>query len=172
MLFATLFADAKIYFGAGGGGYYEAFEGTTDAKASGKMIRLKAGYGDIDAYAIEFNLEMMENDSNIFSKSDGTKYGLNVELLKAFNLKTLFNPFFKVGFGSGYMDITGTLQKNIHYGSFNLGGGVFIPLNEWLDLEICYDYKYLTYEKVDIVTLTPSYESNSNTIYSGLNVRF
>ncbi|MBU1658602.1 porin family protein [bacterium] len=172
LLISSLYSDAKVYIGSSYGFLNEDYTNGIDAVSSAQMAKLKVGYGDRDAYAIEFSLEYIENNSKIFSANDKEKYGFNVELVKALDFDIMINPFFKAGFGAGFLNVERAIQKTINYSSFNLGAGFFIPLNEHFDFEVGYDYKYLTYEGVDTIAEKISYESNVNVAYIGFNVRF
>lgn len=158
--------------GANYGVFDEEFSSDLDAQSSSKSAGVKIGYGDREAYAVEFSLQRSENESKIFSNNDDVKYSINVELIKSFDFGIYVNPFFKAGFGTGTMEIERELQDRLHFGSFNLGMGAFIPLNEHFDLELGYDYKFITYEDIDYITKKISYESTINTLYVGFNVRF
>ncbi len=171
LLFTSLYSDAKTYIGMNYGVFNENFS-NLEAETSASTISLKVGYGDIKAYAIELSLDRVENRSNIFSKNDGNKYALNIELIKAFDFNIFANPFFKIGFGTGKLNIARKVQDNIYSGSFNLGFGSFIPITKSIDLELGYNYRYITYQKLDNISSKISYKSNVNVIYSGLNIRF
>jgi len=171
-LISSLFAEAKFYTGFGYGMYDENFTDGNKAQSSSSLIKLKAGYGDRSAYAIEFSIDKLKNESNIFSSNDSDKTGLNIELIKAFDFDIYINPFFKAGFGAGYFKVDRELQDTLNYGSFNLGLGFFIPINEHFDLECTYDYKYITYEAIDTIAKQISYKSHLNALYFGFNVRF
>lgn len=173
LLLTSVYADnSQIYLGLSSGYYNESFTDGVDAKSSSYMSKLKIGYGDRDAYAVEFSLDYMDNQSNIFSSSDGSKTGMNVELLKAFDFNTFFNPFFKAGFGAGFLSIDTKMQQTLHYGSYNLGAGFFVPLNKSFDFELTYDYKAITYEELDTIANSISYKSNLNAISFGINMRY
>lgn len=152
--------------------YDENFIEGNKAQSSSNFMKIKAGYGDRDAYAIEFSIDKLKNESNIFSANDSEKIGLNVELIKAFDFNLFANPFFKAGFGAGYLKIDRATQDTLNYGSFNLGVGFFIPVNPHFDFELAYDYKYMTYEAIDTIARQISYKSNVNSAYFGFNVRF
>ncbi len=172
LLLTSLYSDAKIYMGMNAGYFNENFLDNLDAKNSTVMTSFKVGYGVREAYAIEFSVDWVENKSKIFSENDGDKYGINVEVIKGFNLHRYINPFFKAGFGSGNLQIDRELQNRLSFGSFNIGAGLFIPLNHNFDIEIGYNYRYMTYEKVDRAIDDFSYESHANILYTGFNVRF
>jgi opacity protein-like surface antigen len=171
-LISSIYADAKLYTGVNVGYFNENFGSSLDAKNSTTQTTFKVGYGEQKAYAIELSIDWVKNDSKIFSNKDGDKYGVNIELVKAFDLYKYINPFFKAGFGGGRLTIDRKLQHRVNFGSFNLGAGIFIPLNDTFDIEIGYSYKYLTYEKIDQAISSVSYESHVNVLYSGLNIRF
>ena len=177
LLMSSLFAEAKVYFGANYGTFEEEFLTNTEASSSTNIATIKAGYGVREAYAVEISLEYIDNQSKIFSSDsnvdvDGTKYGMNVNLLKAFDLDIYLLPYMKMGFGAGFFDINRVLQNRLFYSSFNLGTGIFIPINENLDFEIGYEYKYTSYESVDIIAKQINHKSNANIAYFGFNVRF
>ena len=165
LIASSLYSDAKTYTGVNYGYYDESFS-NTDVQNSNQLASIKLGYGKREAYAIEFSLDYLKNDSKIFSTQDGDKYAFNVELIKAFALAKYLNPFVKIGFGSAIFNRE--LKSHISYGTFNAGLGTYIPLSEHFDFEIGYVYKGLSYEEVDTI----SYKSDLNMFYTGFNVRF
>ena len=171
-LITSIYADAKLYTGLNVGYFNESFGDDLNAENSTIQSSFKVGYGNQKAYAIELSIDWVKNDSKIFSNKDGDKYAINIDLVKAFDLYKYLNPFFKVGIGGGRMTIDRKLQNKVNFGSFNLGAGVFIPLNDTFDIEVGYSYKYLTYEKIDRAISSISYKSHVNVIYTGFNVRF
>jgi hypothetical protein len=172
MLFSTaLYADAKLYFGVAYANISEKFD-NLNAKSSSDAIKVKVGYGIREAYAIEFSVENVKNESKIFSTKDDDKYGANIELIKAFDLDTFIYPYFKAGFGAGRMDINRELQDKLNYGSFNFELGTFIAVNEHLDFELGYGYKKISYESIDTVVAETEYKSTAGTLYIGFNTRF
>lgn len=184
----SLFADAKMYIGANYGSYNETFFSGADTTTLTDTIKTKIGYGVRDSYAFEFSLEYTKNKESIFSEAgsnDKDKIGINIELLKAFDFDIYINPFFKAGFGVGKLDIEqqgtdiyGNIKEvdSLSFGSFNLGVGTFIPINEHFDIEIGYEYKYLAYENFDTTTTSenrgPMFESHVSVGYIGFNIRF
>lgn len=171
-LLTSLYSDSKIYLGLSYGYYSEDFTRDVDAKSSGAISNLKIAYGDRDAYSVEFSLESKNNDSKIFSQNDSKKTGLNINLVKSFNINTYIIPFFKAGIGSGSLEIQRATQEKLHYGSFNLGTGLLIPINENFDFEIAYNYQAISYEGIDVITEQISYKSNLNSATFGFNTRF
>ena len=177
LLMSSLYAEAKIYLGANYGIIEEDFLDDIDASSSTGVFTIKAGYGVREAYAVELSLEYIDNKSKIFSSDsstdvDGAKYGMNVNLIKAFDLGIFSLPYIKAGFGAGFFDIERVLQNRLFYSSFNLGTGIFIPIDDNLDFEIGYEYKYTSYEAVDTIAEQINYKSNTNIAYFGFNVRF
>lgn len=171
LLITSLYSDAKIYLGASTGGYLEQLDSNSKSSTT-EMLTLKAGYGDIKAYAIEFSIDYINNNTALFAQGDGIKYGMNVSLLKSFDFDIFFIPFVRVGFGAGKMDSNAKTNKSsLAYGSFNLGAGGFIPITDYLDIELGYDYRALTYEKAD-PALSSISKSNVNIIYAGFNIRY
>ena len=170
LLSASLFADAKIYVGANTGIYNESLD-TSSKSISTQALTLKIGYGDITSYGIEFSLDYINNSSEIFHPDDGIKYGINVDLIKAFDFGLFFTPYMKGGFGAGALDSTAKENKNsLAYGSYNLGVGAFIPLHDNYDLEVGYNYRYTSYEKT--VSTNPITKSHVNILSLGVNYRF
>ena len=169
LLYATLFADAKIYIGANAGVYNESLD-TSSKSISTEIATLKVGYGDISSYGVEFSLDYVNNSSEIFHPDDGVKYGINVDLLKAFDFGLFFNPYLKGGFGAGALKSTAKQdKKSLAYGSYNLGLGTFIPLNDNFELELGYNYRYTSYEKT--TASSSIVKSHVNTIFTGVNYR-
>lgn len=177
LLLPSLYADAQIYIGAGAAAFSEDFNNGVEAKGSAKSAKFKIGYGDRAAYGVEFSLDYVQTESKIFSSSnavssDGNRYGINVELVKAFDFDIYVLPFFKAGFGTGFLDINRETQKSLRYGSYNLSFGTLLPINKNLDFELSYDYKYTSYEAIDTISEKIRYESNVNTAYFGFNIRY
>ncbi len=173
MISSLLVAQSKIYFGTG---YTYNSENISypgyDKSINNNGARVKVGYGDRAAYAVEFSLDYLDTKNTYFDSHDGKKYGFNVELLKAFDFGIYVNPFFKAGFGAGYLDTPADRYNgSLTYGTFNLGTGVFIPINEHFDIEVAYEYKGVSYQKVDS-NLTYSPSSSLHTGYIGVNFRF
>ena len=163
--------------GVGGGVYTETLDDTANTSITANMARVKVGYGIKDAYAIEFSVDYVDNSEQLLDIDDtvanGLKYGLNVELIKAFDFGIYINPFVKAGFGMGYMETTVDGGKDsLSFGTYNLGFGTFIPLNEHFDIELAYDYKYSSYQKVEQLSDANIQKSMSHTGYIGLNVRY
>ena len=171
LLASSLFAEAKVYLGSSVGYFSETFD-ETDESYGANMLRFKAGYGDRTAYAIEFSVDVVDKDKNIFSQNDKERYGLNVELVKAFDFGIYVNPFFKAGFGAGFLETSSTTQSTIHYGSFNLGAGMFIPMGEHFDIELGYSYKGISYEREENIAQSQAPSSSVSIGYIGFNARF
>jgi opacity protein-like surface antigen len=167
----SVYGDSKIYVGLGYSNTTEKFD-DIDAQSSSDSAQIKIGYGMREAYAIELSLYGVQNESNIFSSNDGDKVGADIELVKAFDLNTFIYPFFKAGFGTGYMEVQRELQDKLNYGSFNFGVGAFVALSDAIDLEASYKYKSISYESVDMVSELVNYKSNASIGYFGINARF
>jgi hypothetical protein len=148
--------------GASYGSFNESFSDETQKENSNPIAKVKLGYGVREAYAVEFSLDYTQADSE---GTDVARYGMNVDLLKALDFPYV-KPLFKAGFGTGYVDVS---TQHLTYGSFNLGAGIFVPIGEHFDLEVGYDYKYLSYEREDN---TQKLTSNANSVYLGINSRF
>ncbi|EDZ61840.1 outer membrane beta-barrel protein [Sulfurimonas gotlandica] len=173
LLITSLYSsEAKVYMGIGGGYMHETFSDAASTTNAAEIGKIKIGYGIREAYAIEFSFDYLKNDANIFSTTgkDSDKFGMNVELVKAFDWDILINPYFKAGFGAGYFDINHASKNSLNYGTFNVGLGFFIPINEHFDIEVGYDYKYVSYEK--LTATSDEVNSHMNGAYAGFNVRF
>ena len=173
LLITSLYSEATIYVGADYGYYNEEFS-NLDAKSSSSTARIKVGYGDIKAYAVEISVDYSINESNIFSSQgeDGDKIGFDLALIKAYNFNKYFYPYLRVGFGSGEMEIARATQSKLSYGSFNLGAGLYIPVHKNVDIELSYLYKDVSYEAIDFIAYKKSYKSKINSAAIGINVRF
>jgi len=171
LLTVSLFGDAKIYMGLGYSLYNESYThaAATIPDTTDNALKLKIGYGIRESYAVEFSLDYIEHASFSETPAIGqAKYGFNIALIKAFDWGIYVNPYLKAGFGAGLLDA----QQALSYGSFDLGAGFYIPINTTFDIEVAYDYQHLSYQKVDNQALTEKNESNVNTSYIGVNVRF
>ena len=168
LIFSTLaFGESKIYLGTGVGygDVVTKYSGVaTEEKFNEDTLRVKFGYGDREAYAVELSLDYID--------SDPKKYAFDISLLKAFELGIYINPFAKVGFGAGALDNRDNAQKSLTYGSFNIGGGFFVPINEHFDIELAYEYKNRSYQREDESDGTESRTSHVNFLYLGVNLRY
>jgi len=173
LISSLLLAQSSIYLGTGYG--YNKEDISYNAKHFSKnnnAARIKIGYGDRKAYAVELSFDYVDNNKKIFNAQDGKKYGFNVELLKAFDFGIYVNPFLKAGFGAGYLETPAdTTNSSLTYGTFNLGTGMFIPLNKHFDIELAYEFKNVSYQKLDN-NLTYSPSSTLHIGYIGVNFRF
>ena len=163
-------SDAKVYVGTTYGYLNESFSESGYKSISAQTASIKVGYGIRTAYAVELSFDYTPNDENVFSTNDSDKYGIDLELMKAFDWDIFVYPFFKAGFGAGYFDIKNQNNNSINYSSYNLALGCFIPINEHFDAEIGYRYKFTSYEKVS--ETIKSVSSNINIGYLGINFRF
>jgi len=172
LLVASVYShdNTKIYMGTSYGYANENFSVSGYDSVSSQTANIKIGYGIRDSYAVEFSLDYTQKDKNIFSAKDGDRYGLNLEIMKAFDWDIYINPFLRGGFGAGYLDIENSTNKTLSYSSYNLSAGCFIPVNEHFDFEIGYRYKYTSYEKIQ--DTDKKLNSNINIGYIGVNVRF
>ncbi len=135
-------------------------------------LSAKIGYGDRKAYAAELSIDYLQNHSKYFAQGDAQKLGFNVSVLKAYDFDIYVNPYLKVGFGSGMLKTNiDTTNNSLTYGNFHLGGGLFIPLSSQMDIEIAYQYTFVSYEKIDLSDSTNP-KSHINSIYTGFNIRF
>ncbi len=193
-LFVTsLLAEGGAYFGVNYGVYNESFKERDTPSITSSTMAVKIGYGLRNAYAVELNIEKTQNlgtsivdgSGNDIEVKPDSKLGINVALLKAFDPDIYVLPFIKAGFGAGKVGVVATgldLEgkpipvNSLKYGSFNIGLGLFIPLGENYEIEIAYDYKYLSYENLDSSTTSnergPEFQSHVNSSYVGLNYRF
>lgn len=171
LLSSSVYADSKLYLGLGYSNVNEKYD-TLDAESSSKALQVKVGYGLREAYAIEVSVESLKNKSNVFSNNDGDKTSVDIEVVKSFDLGIYILPYFKAGFGAGEMKINREIQDKLNFGSFNLGAGTLIPIDEHFDFELGYRYKSISYEALDTISDRIEYKSKSNTLYIGFNARF
>lgn len=166
LLLNTLaFSESKIYTGLGYGYTHEARENadTSTQKISADFLRFKAGYGSREAYSAEFSLD--------YITSSPKQYAFDISLIKAYDLNIYVNPFVKVGFGAGALDNRDNSSASLRYGSFNFGGGLYVPIDEHYDIELSYEYKNRSYQQTN-TTDTTNATAHINLVYLGLNVRF
>ena len=169
LLLTSLYSDASIYLGVGYADYMESSR-DTDATNNSNAVKLKAGYGVRESYSVEFSLDYIANTPTAEAPWSA-KYGFDVALIKAFDFDIYVNPFVKAGFGAGIIDNRDNSFLSKTYGSFNMGGGVYIPLSQSYDIEVSYTYNNLSYEKDDILQ-SFNQKSHVNILYIGINSRF
>ncbi len=172
---SSLYSQSLLYIGTSIGAYHESFDTDDDISLSTSIANFKIGYGNRKNYAIEFILDYMPNKSKIFSSSgtyDGDRYGFNIALVKAFDFDIYALPFIKAGFGSGYMKINRNMQRKLSYGSYNVAAGMFLPINATLDVELGYEYRYVSYQSINTISQSLQYDAHANSVYCGINIRF
>jgi len=166
ILGTLLFGDTKFYTGLGYG--FAAIQ-TKDVSfldtetLLADSARIKIGYGRRDAYAIELSLDYIE--------SEPKRLGADISLIKAFEWGIYVNPFAKVGFGAGTLHSVHRDDKELRYGSFNFGGGLYLPVYEHFDIELSYEYKNISYQKED-QNAPENGNGHINTLYVGFNIRY
>lgn len=172
LLSSTIFAEATFYFGAGYTYINESLTKDSSINISNNAAKVKVGYGEQKAYAIELSMNYIDNSTALLSSEDKEKYGFDLELMKAWDFDIYALPFVRVGVGAGTMSSTARSGKNsITYGSYNASAGALIPLGTSFELELAYEYKNISYQKTDS-TQTNYSRSHQNGIYSGVNFRF
>ncbi len=176
---AVLWAESGVYIGAGGTMYNEDFTFNSTGFASNEMSatyqgsKIKIGYGERKAYAIEFSLSYGEYDKNIFSDDDGAQVFVDIDIIKAFDTDIGFYPFIKFGFGVGNLKIDRVLDSSVASGSFQVGGGFFIPIfGGDFELEASAVYRWKNFEGIDLVGDTAEIDSSVIEPYIGLGYRF
>jgi len=171
LIASSLYGDAHVYFGTGIAHVSEKLD-STDKSITNTQKSIKIGYGIRDSYAVEFALDYTPNNKTYFASDDGRKYGFSVDLIKAYDFGIFINPYLKLGFGAGALQTTADLNNNsLKYGTFNTAVGFFIPLSSQFDVEMAYQYKYVSYEKINLAT-SDNPNSNLNLAYIGFNIRF
>lgn len=136
----SLLAEAEFYVGAGYMYLNESLSSNSSTKINNNGAKIKFGYGERKAYAVEFSINYIDNNSALLSVDDKEKYGFDVELMKAWDFDIYALPFVRVGFGAGQMSSTArTGKSSISYGSFNGTLGTLLPLGESFELEIAYE---------------------------------
>jgi len=175
----ALWAEAGIYLGAGGTIYNEDFTFESPGFSPNEMSatyqggKIKIGYGDRKAYAVEFSLSYGEYDKNIFSDNDGEQFFVDIDIVKAFDFDIYAYPFIKFGFGAGKLTIDRQLNSSVTSGSFQAGGGFFIPLfGSDFELEASAVYRWKNFEGIDFVGDPAEIDSTVIEPYIGLGYRF
>lgn len=175
---AALQAAPGVYLGLGGVSTTEYFTvknpGTAsrEDKAMLQAVQVKAGYGDITAYAVELDFGYGYYDKNIFSVDDSYYIYADLSLIKAFDFDIGVYPFFKLGFGTGELEIRRSTADSVSSGNFFGGIGFYWPLAWGFDLEASAVYRAKSWEDLWMVGAVT--ESSSHTVepYVGFNYRF
>lgn len=171
----ALSANSKMYFGTGIFRVNETvlpYLHYPQTKHLNSEIAAKIGYGDRNSYAAELAIDYVHNHSKYFAQGDAQKFGFNLSLLKAYDFGIYVNPFLKAGFGAGYFKTNAdATNSSLTYGNFHLGGGFFIPLSKQMDIELAYEYRFVSYEKI-VLTDKTNPKSHINALYAGFNIRF
>lgn len=174
----VLHADATIHFGLGAVAGSENFSvenpgtDTREETALLQGVQLKAGYGDISSYAVEVDLGYGRYDKNIFSNKDTDYLYFDISLIKAFDFDAGFYPFFKLGFGTGELEVRRTVTKSLSSGSFFGGLGVYWPVGYGFDVEASVLYRDKSWEDLDMIGDQVESTSYLFEPYLGVNYRF
>ena len=173
-----LYADATVHFGVGGIVGSESFsvtnpgQETQQTSAMLQSVQVKAGYGDIRGYAVEFDIGYGRYDKNIFSSKDTDYVYFDLSLIKAFDFDIGFYPFFKFGFGTGELEVRRTETNSVSSGSFFAGAGVYVPIAYGFDLEASAIYRDKSWTGLDMIGTEVKTKSSLIEPYVGLNYRF
>ena len=175
---AGLQAGAGVYLGIGGVSTTEYFTvknpGTSsrEEKALFQGVQIKAGYGDVKAYAIELDAGYGYYDKNIFSTEDSYYIYADISLIKAFDVGYGLYPFFKFGFGTGELEIDRTIVSSISSGNFFAGLGLYWPMGLGFDLEFSALYRAKSWEDLQMIGAQVETTSHMVEPYLGVNYRF
>ena len=177
LLTTTLFSQAQRYMGLGYNLYNEdySYNNQNVANTSDNAVKFKIGYADRKAFGVEASFDYIMHSQSDNPELGKAKYGFNIALSKAFDWNIYLLPYLKAGFGVGIIDNRSDSLPSLTYGSFDLGAVVYFPFNDSWDIEIGYEYKYLTYEnkkQSGEIDYSLNYRSHVNTIYTGVNFRF
>lgn len=178
LLLGTLRADPTVHFGLGAIGGSESFtvrnpgepEQREDVLLQG--VQFKAGYGNMRAFAIEFDLGYGRYDKNVFSDKDTEYTYFDVSLIKAFDFDIGFYPFFKLGFGTGELAVDRTITNSLSSGSFFGGIGVYVPIAYGFDFEASAIYRDKSWEGLKMIGAQVKSTSYIIEPYLGINYRF
>jgi hypothetical protein len=171
-------AEPTVHIGLGTAGGSETFsvknpgQDAQEEHAALQTVQLKAGYGDIRAYAVELDLGYGRYDKNIFSNKDTDYIYFDLSLIKAFDFDWGLYPFFKLGFGTGELEVRRTLTNSVSSGSFFGGVGFYWPVAFGFDLELSAIYRDKSWEDLDMVGAQVESESGIVEPYLGINYRF
>ena len=175
--YTVLFARTNVYVGLGLSRVVETLQPYLSYVPQKRDVvntelSMKIGYGHRDSYAAELSLDYLQNHSKVYGQGDAQKLGFNVSVLKAYDFGIYVNPFLKAGFGAGTLKTNvDNINQSLTYGNFHLGGGFFIPLSSQMDVELAYQYQYISYEKIDLENAAYP-KSHLNGVYAGFNIRF
>ncbi len=178
LMSVAAWAQAGIYTGFGTSYSSEHFTAISTGfeektmSAAMQSVKVKAGYGVRGGYAIEVALGYGEYDKNIFSDNDGEFISLDLDIIKSFDFDLGFQPFIKLGFGAGYMTVDRVLESSLANGSFQVGGGVYIPLGSSFEIEMNVIYRGRNWENVDLIGDPAEVSTSVVEPYIGLNYRF
>jgi len=178
LIAAVAWADAGPYFGVGATGGSETFTVSNpgvpkrEETALLQAAAVKFGYGEMEAYAIEFLLGYGRYDQNIFSTNDRDYFFFDLSLIKAFETPWKIFPFIKVGFGTGELSVERASTQSLSSGSWFGGGGVYWPLGMGFDLETSVVYKLQRWQGLDMIGAEVTTYSRRIEPYVGINWRF
>ena len=172
-LSTALLAEAGPFVGMGGGVLNETFSSPTlEKETQAGFVKAKIGYGNPAGYGVEVCMSYFEYDQNVFSDNDGTNLYFDVNIIKAYDFDIGFYPYLKAGIGAGYLSVGRSTDSALGNGSFQGGGGLYIPLGKGVDIEIELLYRHKNWEQVDLISEQVDVSSSVLEPYMGLNYRF
>jgi len=172
-LFFSLFAEPAVYIGLSVENSTEFFSyDGHDTKASTPLYKFKAGYGDIDSYAVEASVSYMDYASNVFSGNDGAAYMVDITLCRGWDTGYDLYPYLGVGFGMGDMKVDRILEESLSFSSFNFGGGVRYLVSDDIDIDLGLNYKVRSWQSISLVSEDVKITSHLINPYIGVNFHF
>jgi len=172
-LYISLLAEHKGYVGFSIEDSSEYFAiGTEERIASAPQFKIKAGYGDIDGYAVEASFSYMDYAQNIFSTNDGSALMLDITVYKGWDVGYNLYPYLGLGIGMGDMKVERQLEESLTFSSFNFGGGLRYVISRTYDFDVGLNYKLRTWQTISLVTDKINATSHLVNPYIGINYHF
>jgi hypothetical protein len=176
--YSALLADATGYVGLGGVMGIDSVTLTNPGEAAQhttanlQAVQIKAGYGNVHGYGIEFDVGYGYYDKNIFSVQDKSYTYFDLSMIKAFDFGVGFYPFLKLGYGTGTLEVKRALTNSVYSGTFFAGVGAYIPVAYGFDVEASVIYGSQSWEGLNMIGSEVVTNSTVVVPYLGLNYRF
>ena len=185
LLASNLYAEMKLdnfYFGVsyatGSGEIEEESSSTTTADFDLTSKAFKVGYilDTEDRIVISYDIltKKLENRYTWYGRTEPEIKGINFDAVSVLTISKIFQPFLSLGIGSYSLEDSAkyyTEDYDLSALSVNYGIG-FYYIVDFIELEVSYNGKYLSWADVEYNNETTSTVSKLSYFSVGLNIHF
>lgn len=179
--------NSKVFVGV------DYFTGESTLSTENSEVAPRSYDTDLDQTGIRFKLGV-QGDNNIryqgFIKIeeldevfDETLYGFGADALFTYSKASKLNPFFLVGFSSGFTELSDEsveyTEEMLNALALKIGVGALVKLDKRIELQVGYDYQYRMWEEIkykekddELYNNEIDMKDTSQSFYAGINFFF